>query len=61
MVALATRGLKDAVLHSVLKAKAAFYLIKIDCIDMQLLCTTNNNIMGGSVCGGLKAEGNLPH
>lgn len=43
MVALTTRGLKDAVLHSVLKAKVAFYLIKIDCIDMQLLCTTNNN------------------
>lgn len=28
---------------------------------MQLLCTTNNKIMGGSVCGGLKAEGKLPH
>lgn len=63
MVALTTRGLKDAVLHSVLKAKAAFYLIKIGCIDMQLLLLliTMVTIMGGSVCGGLKAEGKFPH
>lgn len=63
MVALTTRGLKDAVLHSVLKAKAAFYLIKTDCIDMQLLCTTNHNSdFNGWFClWGLKAEGKLPH